>query len=69
MPHRPKADALKILRNVRAAMGGAKATLMIGECALPDHDVVGVPPVIYQIDMQVTTRTLLPCRQCTTDLK
>ena len=50
---RPKEDAIKILKNVRAAMGSAKATLLIGECALPNHDVVGVPPVMYQIDMQV----------------
>lgn len=51
---RPKKDALQILKNVRAAMGDKKATLVVGECALPDHGVVGVPPVMYGIDIQVT---------------
>jgi hypothetical protein len=44
----PHAEVGKILTNVRAAMGKEKdATLVIGECALPDHDVVGVPPAMY----------------------
>ena len=34
-------------------MGSARATLLIGESALPDHDKVGVPPVMYQIDVQM----------------
>mmetsp|Transcript_14777 Transcript_14777/g.34819 ORF Transcript_14777/g.34819 Transcript_14777/m.34819 type:complete len:102 (+) Transcript_14777:1273-1578(+) len=49
----PRKDALKILKNVRAAMGDKKATLVVGECALPDHHVVGVPPVMYGIDIQM----------------
>lgn len=49
----PEKESLAILRNVRTAMGKANATLLIGECALPDHDVVGVPPVMYQIDIQM----------------
>ena len=49
----PTKETLAILRNVRAAMGGTNSTLLIGECALPDHDQVGVPPVMYQIDIQV----------------
>ena len=35
------------------AIGAANATLLIGECALPDHDTIGVPPVMYQIDIQM----------------
>ena len=49
----PLKESLSILRNVRAAMGATNATLLIGECALPDHDSVGVPPVMYQIDIQM----------------
>jgi hypothetical protein len=49
----PLNETLAILRNVRAAMGSASATLLIGECALPDHDKVGVPPVMYQIDVNM----------------
>jgi hypothetical protein len=49
----PLEEALTILRNVRAAMGSAAATLLIGECALPDHDKVGAPAVMYQIDIQM----------------
>ena len=39
-------------------MGDAKATLVVGECALPDHDVVGVPAAMYSIDLQVRPQTL-----------
>jgi hypothetical protein len=49
----PTKEVVAILTNVRHAMGSAKATLVIGECALPDHDTVGVPPAMYQIDMQM----------------
>jgi hypothetical protein len=52
----PTKETLTILKNVRAAMGGTNSTLLIGECALPDHDQVGVPPVMYQIDIQVRKR-------------
>ena len=51
----PTKESLSILKNVRAAMGGSNSTLLIGECALPDHDTVGVPPVMYQIDIQMMT--------------
>lgn len=47
------AKVLEILKNVRSSMGDAEATLLIGECALPDHDTVGVPAVMYNIDMQM----------------
>ena len=48
------AKVTAILKNVRAAMGTAKDTaLVIGECALPNHNVVGVPPVMYNIDIQM----------------
>jgi hypothetical protein len=47
----PLKEALTILRNVRAAIGAANVTLLLGECALPDHDKVGVPPVMYGIDV------------------
>ena len=49
----PTQQALDIQRNVRAAIGSANATLLLGECALPDHDTVGVPPAMYQIDIQM----------------
>ena len=49
----PTQQALDILRNVRAAIGSANATLLLGECALPDHDTVGVPPAMYQVDIQM----------------
>lgn len=44
-------ECLKILRNLRQQMGSAKATLVIGECAMPDRDTVGVPSAMYSIDM------------------
>ena len=35
-------------------MGSSKnSSLLIGECAIPDHDTIGVPPVMYQIDVQM----------------
>jgi len=46
-----KADVLTILANIRAAMDGKDATLMIGECAIPDRNFIGVPPAMYKIDM------------------
>ncbi len=46
-------EVLTILRNLRTAMGSAKVTLLIGECALPDHHTVGVPSIMYDIDMQM----------------
>jgi hypothetical protein len=50
----PTKDALAILKNVRTAMGSSKnSSLLIGECAIPDHDTIGVPPVMYQIDVQM----------------
>ena len=47
------AKVVEILKNVREAIGEKRATLLIGECALPDRDTVGVPPVMYNIDMQM----------------
>lgn len=49
----PTDKVLTILRNLRTAMGTAKVTLLIGECALPDRHTVGVPPAMYNIDMQM----------------
>lgn len=50
----PGDKALEILKSIRSAMGTTtNTTLLIGECAIPDHDVVGVPPVMYQIDIQM----------------
>ena len=49
----PYEETDAILRSARAAMGSARATLLIGESALPDHDKVGVPPVMYQIDVRM----------------
>lgn len=49
----PTKDVVTILKNVRVAFGSANATLVIGESALPNHDKVGVPPAIYNIDVQM----------------
>ena len=50
----PTDQAVAILKNVRNAIGSTVgATLLIGECALPEHDTVGVPAVMYQIDIQM----------------
>lgn len=49
----PLAECIQILKNLRKAMGGKNTTLLIGECALPEHDVVGVPPIMYAIDIQM----------------
>lgn len=48
-----KEDCLSILKNIKKQMGNKKATLLIGECALPDRDTVGVPPIMYHIDIQM----------------
>jgi hypothetical protein len=49
----PIEEVLTILRNVRGVMGNSNSVLLIGECALPDHDTVGVPPAMYNIDVQM----------------
>merc|ERR1712224_975023 len=46
-------DALKILKNVRKSFGNRKATLLIGECAVPERDGVAVVPTIHSVDMQM----------------
>lgn len=51
----PPAESELILRNIRKAMGSKKATLLIGECALPDHDTIGPVSAMYQIDLQMLT--------------
>lgn len=48
-------DVLKILRNIRSKIGDKQVTLLIGESAIPDRHVVGKPPVLYHIDMQMMT--------------
>ena len=47
-----KEDCVTILNNIKTAMKGKKATLMIGECAIPDRDNVGIP-AMHKIDMQM----------------
>jgi C-methyltransferase len=49
----PKEEAVQILRNIRTKMGSKKATLLIGECAIPERSVVGSPNSIYHVDMQM----------------
>jgi hypothetical protein len=44
---------MEILRNIRTKMGSKKATLLIGECAIPERSEVGVPPIMYHIDLQM----------------
>jgi len=46
-------EVKRILANVRRAMDGKEATLLIGECAMPNHDQTAVPPTIHSIDMQM----------------
>ena len=49
----PVKDVEHILKNVRAAMGSSHATLLIGECAIPDRDRVPIPPILAAIDIQM----------------
>ena len=44
-------EVLQILSNLYESMKGKKTTLLIGECSIPDRDVVGVPSAMYKIDM------------------
>ena len=46
-------DALKILKTLRAMIGDKRASILIGECAMPDRDRVGIPPNVHLIDMQM----------------
>jgi hypothetical protein len=46
-------EILTILRKIHGAMGNSNSTLLIGEFLLPDHDIIGVPPVIYSYYMDV----------------
>jgi hypothetical protein len=46
-------EAVEILRNIHTKMGSKKATLLIGEMAIPERSVVGVPPAMYHVDMQM----------------
>jgi hypothetical protein len=39
----PKKEAVEILRNIRTKMRSTKATLLIGEMAIPERSVVGAP--------------------------
>lgn len=47
-----KEDCVTILKNLKVAMKGKKATLMIGECAIPNRNQVGIP-AMHKIDMQM----------------
>ena len=44
-------DCLKILKNLKHAMQGKKAALMIGESAMPDRHTVGIPPAVHKLDI------------------
>ena len=46
-------DCLRILRNLRKAIGIKKASLLIGEMAIPDRGVVGQPPTMYLVDLHM----------------
>lgn len=46
-------ECLVILKNIKQKMGNASATLIIGECAIPDRHTVGVPDTMYHIDLQM----------------
>jgi C-methyltransferase len=46
-------DCLVILRNIKEKMKGKKATLLIGESAVPDRHSVGVPATKHHIDLQM----------------
>jgi hypothetical protein len=46
-------DCIKILSGIKSEMGNKKATLLIGECAIPNRNAVGVPSAIYHIDMHM----------------
>ncbi|MGK3741474.1 MAG: hypothetical protein ACI8RD_012101 [Bacillariaceae sp.] len=45
-----KDDCIKILTNIRKAMKNKKATLVIGECAIPERDSVGLS-TMHKIDI------------------
>lgn len=45
-----KDNCIKILTNISKAMENKKQTLVIGECAIPERDSVGLP-VVNKIDM------------------
>ena len=47
-------ECVKILKNIRVAMGSKNATLMIGECAIPNRDAIGID-AMTKIDMQMLT--------------
>jgi hypothetical protein len=49
----PKKEAVEILRNIRTKMGSTKATLLIGEMAIPERSVVGAPPILYHMDIHM----------------
>jgi hypothetical protein len=49
----PAEKSLIILKNIRAKMGNKKATLLIGESAVPDRTSVGSPSAIHHIDIQM----------------
>ncbi len=47
------ANVETILKNIRHQMGNTNATLMIGECAMPERDSIGIPATIHHIDLQM----------------
>ena len=48
-------EVKEILSNIRHAIGSKKATLLIGESAMPDRDSIGFPPAVHNIDMEMLT--------------
>ena len=46
-------EAKQILDNIRFATGNKKATLLIGESAMPDRDKIGTPSAVHNVDMEM----------------
>jgi O-methyltransferase domain len=47
----PDVECINILKNIRGEMSDKKATLLIGESAIPDRHAVGAPSTMHHIDM------------------
>ena len=46
-------DAKQILKNIRSKIKDKKVTLLIGESAMPNRDLLGMPAAIHNLDMQM----------------
>ena len=49
------ADSLRILQTLRAVIGDKKASLLIGECAMPDRDQLGISEFgnVHRMDLEM----------------